>query len=285
MAKNLIISILAVLLSGIIADLTAAGGSKKGGPLREGFVLTGVDGKLTPVSNKQALTRSNSNDRWFFEFDSDLNDDEGRIRAGTVSELLPSATLEKMIADANGRRDTSYRLWGKVTKYKGRNFIFPTYFLPLSKVRTPFGTVNRELNEPRATNHESRITINEPNDALTIPQKIITKLATRKIIRTEQLRKGLELKQDSILAGRSALLVERADCRPVFVLDALGRNVPKISFLLLPCRALERAQHRQSVELDTLRFEIAGIVTKYKGQYYLLLNRATRIYSHENFGR
>jgi len=36
---------------------------------------------------------------------------------------------------------------------------------------------------------------------------------------------------------------------------------------------------------EPVRFKIAGIKTAYKGEHYLLLQKATRVYSHENFDR
>jgi hypothetical protein len=36
---------------------------------------------------------------------------------------------------------------------------------------------------------------------------------------------------------------------------------------------------------EPVRFKIAGVVTKYKGEKYLLLQKATRIYGHGNFAR
>ncbi|MBA7626561.1 hypothetical protein ES703_34013 [subsurface metagenome] len=93
------------------------------------------------------------------------------------------------------------------------------------------------------------------------------------------------MKQDSILADRTGFVVRQGDSRLVFVFDALGRNVQQISLRLLPCQALESAEHRQSAEVDPLRFKIAGILTKYKGNHYLLLERTIRVYSHGNFGK
>ena len=233
---------------------------------RDGFSLAGVDGKLVT---------QDSNDKCFFEFDSNVSDDKSTIKAGSNIELLPSAALEKMIADVKERSSASYRLWGRVTKYKGRNFIFPIYFLPLSKIEHP---------QPKQSQQQERPAINEPNDALTIPEEIVKRLTARKIIRTEQLKKGLELKQDCILADRTGFIRESG--REVrFVLDALGRNIQQVSFRLLACGALEQAQRKQSAELERLRFKVAGIVTKYKGQNHLLLQRARRVYSHGNFGR
>lgn len=227
--------------------------------LRDGFILAGVDGKLTGPD---------VNDRWFFEFDSDLNNPRGLVKIRTSIELLPSAALEKMTADAKKYFTSNYRLWGTVTKYRDRNFIFGIYFSAISKI---------DPSKP-PTSPQPEMTINEPNDELAIPKEIIDKLTVRKIIRPAQLRKGLELKQDFILTDRIGFISSHD-----FVPDALGRNVERISFLLLPCKALERAQLVQSTEPNPIRFKTAGIVTQYKGRNYLLLQKATRVYNYGNF--
>ncbi len=69
--------------------------------LRDGFVLRGVDGKLSGP---------NSNGAWHFEIASDVNDYRAVVEAGTKLELLPSSALEKMIADAKMRSEMTYRL-------------------------------------------------------------------------------------------------------------------------------------------------------------------------------
>ena len=294
--------------------------------LRDGFVLTGVDGKLTSTDSNDIWFQDSNEGcrRWFFEFDSDISDDKAVVKAGTSLELLPSAALEKMTDDVEKHsavspvrskspkttavpsvqtsNGVSYRLWGRVTKYKGKNFIFPIYFLPLSETKKPPPPT---LQEPR---EKTGPTLNDPNDALTIPKEILEKLKTRKILRPEQLKKGLEFEQDSILADRTGFIsscvirdayrvkekrkeekgktqyaIRNTQCE--FVFDALGRNVQQIILRLLPCQALELAERRQSAEADFLRFKIAGILTKYKGSHYLLLERTTRIYSHGNFGK
>jgi len=308
MDKRLAISILVFFIS------VAAFGTEKArrNLLRDGFVLTGVDGKLTkgfpiddfqlPTENQKSKIKNRKLSRWFFEFDSDVSDDKGQVFAGERVGLLPSAVLEKMTADVEKRSDSSYRLWGRVTRYRNGNFIFPIYFLPLSKVKQPALPAKTHLvnSKSHPEQEEKPDTImNEPNDVLAIPDEIIAKLATRRTTpalgsrkagslsrdRPEQLLKELELKTDFILADRTALLVRQADGGFVFVFDALGRNVPQVSFKVLPCEILELAEFTQSAEPEPLRFKIAGIVTKYKGQNYLLLQRSTRVYSHENFGR
>jgi hypothetical protein len=265
MSKRIAISILAFL-----SCTALCAGAASQTPLRDGFGLTGVDGKLSSADGK-----------WFFEFDSEVSDDTGQILAGVIIELLPSTALEKITADAQKRAEANYRLWGNVTKYKGKNFIFPIYFLPVSAAD---GQIKPE-GSATPQQQKVKITVNEPNDALAIPEEIVGKLKNRRILRHEELKTGLQLKQDSILAGRTALLDKQAGDEPVLVLDALGRNIPQISIRLLPCEVLERAQGEQSAEADPVRFKIAGIITQYKGEYYLLLQKAIQAYSHENFGR
>jgi len=267
MPKKFIILTLAAVLISVFADATATAHPKKPRPLTDGFVLAGVDGELTG---------SDSNDKWFFKLDSDVSDDKGgAAEAGTKLQLMPSATLEKMLANTKERSNTTYRLWARVTNYKGKNFLFPIHFLAISKIESP---------QPQPIQQqEIHSAINDPNDALTIPPELLEKLQTRKIVRVEQLRKGVELKQDSILADRTAFIIG-ADDDVVLTLDALGRNIQGVSIHLLPCRTLEMAQLAQANELDPVRFKVAGILTQYKGRYYLLLQRAIRTYSHGNFG-
>jgi hypothetical protein len=272
--------------------------------LRDGFVLRGVDGKLSGPD---------SNDTWYFEIASDVNDYRAVVEAGTKLELLPSSALEKMIADAKMRGEVTYRLWnGRVTRYKGRNFIFATFFLPLSPVKKPEPQQEQiePVEAPRAAEREIEPIVRDPNDVLTIPPDLLEKLRARREEMATSMQPVVdsnrvsaddpdlaaeEQKQpepehysrgaDSVFVDRTAFLLDQDDGRIVFSLDALGRNVQQLSLHLLPCEVLELAEQKRSAELEPLRFKIAGILTKYEGQDYLLLQKATRTYSHGNFGR
>ncbi|MFQ6036382.1 MAG: hypothetical protein ACE5NM_11150 [Sedimentisphaerales bacterium] len=268
--------------------------------LPDGFVLRGVEGKLV---------RQDSNNGWFFEFEPAVNDSKGRVSAGARLELLPSSALEQMAADANDRSlapapvagaasatgaEANYRLWARLTKYKGRNFIFPIYFLPLRKAK-------QLQSLPSPQNQEKPKLLVEPNDELAIPEKILDKLKARRTILRQQPERRIKVRQNFILANRTGFISScvmrdayRAEkntqydirnTRYVFVFDALGRNIQQTTVRLLPCQALELAEQRQSAEPDPIRFKIAGIVTEYKGERFLLLQRATRVYSYGNFGR
>jgi hypothetical protein len=299
---------LVILMSGIAA---ASGFGSETVPepllLRDGFSLTRVDGKLIG---------SDSNDVWFFELSEDVNDYRAVAKAGTRLELLPSSTLEKMVADVKKRSTPAYRLWNaEVTTYRGRNFIFPRYFLPLRtaedksqktenggqkaegrKQKMESGPLPLEISKPE-------VALDEPNDILTMPPEIIERFkARRERPTTTSLRQIMDSNEvsagefpsdaqvytrgsDSVFVDRTAFLVEQDDGGFVFVPDALGRNVLRQTLRLLPCEVLELTERNQSAELEPLRFKIAGILTTYRDEQYLLLQKATRTYSHGNFGR
>ncbi len=319
MSKKLVRLILVFFISVVPATLGFGAETARQTLLRDGFILRGVDGRLLPAAlldKSEAVGDSNTPIRpdpnldwcrsgWFFEFGSDVNDYRDRVSAGTKLELLPSSALEKMIADVNDvneRSAAAYRLWGWTTKYKGRNFIFPSHFLRLAKIDRPQSQTAQKPKEkersPSAKESKRQPAVSEPNDVLAIPREIMEKLKAGRIVSPERLRrtpkakKGVgdsaaktELEQDSILADRTSFLVKQDDGQLVFVLDAFGRNVRPVSLRLLPCEVLELAEQRQSAVPESVRFKIAGIITKYKGKNYLLLQKATRAYSHQNFDR
>jgi hypothetical protein len=277
--------------------------------LRDGFVMNGVDGNLIGPD---------SDNVWFFKLTSDVNDSRTVIKAGTKLELLPSSVLEKMNADEKTRTTTAYRIWNSiVTKYKGKNFIFPGYFMPLSKTEKIKQKPSKESqNGPQEPNQiesmqprEQQLELDEPNDILSMPEEIIKKLRARREKPTVsgqpiadsneasagKLQPATKEKlpdvqshvrsTDSVYVDRTGFLIKNDDGQFVFVPDALGRNVQNLSFRLLPCTILELTELKQAAEPDKVRFKIAGIITEYKGDNYLLLEKATRAYSYGNFGR
>lgn len=297
MDKKFAISVFVFCISVIPTALGLRATNNRQIPLRDGFALTGIDGRLV-IQDSNENSRESSFDRWSFEFDSDFSDGRGLIKAGASLEILPSSILERMIADANKDSNASYRLWGRVTQYRGKNFIFPTYFLPLAKVKQP-----KLPTSQKSPQQEIQPKINEPNDVLTIPKELIEKLPDRKKSIDHRTREKnsdknetesadktkSELKQDFFLADKCGFIRETGQetqktWRQVnFVPDAIGRTEAKTSLRLLPCQALEQAQRKQSAAPEALRFKATGIVTKFKGKDYLLLQRATRVYSHGNF--
>jgi hypothetical protein len=289
MDKRLTFFISVFLINAIPAMLVLSAGTTNKTLLPDGLILRDVEGRLVRQdSNDLRLRRGKlapvKTGVWFFEFDSAITDSKGRVSAEMRLELLPSSALEQMTADANDGSAAGYRLWARVTKYKGRNFIFPIDFLPLSKSE-PLDSLTSPQTEEKA-----RLTVDEPNDELGIgiPKEILEKLKTRRtspLVGREQSERQRKIKQNFVLTNRTGFLAKCTDGNMVFNFDALGRSIQKISLRLLPCQALEIAEQRQSAEADPIRFKIAGIVTEYKGEKFLLLHRATRTCSHGNFGR
>lgn len=258
--------------------------------LSDGFVIKSVDGYLVgPDSNPSK--GSPGGDVYFFELASDVNDNKTVVKARTKLELLPSSALEKMITDRKTRTTAAYRLWSsRVTKYKGKNYIFPNFFLPISKAKKPL----QKKVGPTQSQSDRDVAVNDPNDVLTMPKEVIEKLRARRLdtqypiqdTPQESSTKDPESRGSNVvLVDRTGFLVKQDDGRFVFVPDALGRNVQNLSLNLLPCAALEQIELKQAADLEKVRFKITGIMTKYKGKNYLLLEKATRTYSHGNFGR
>jgi len=393
-------------ITSVLPALTAfgAGGTAL---VREGSSIDGMQGRLSMVKADDAgpYIRFDGDDVWLFELGSDVNDYRSVVKARTKLQLLPSSRLEKMIADFEEHPGGTYRLWGRVTKYKGANYIFADFFLPVVKIapmefdepnepvepneaadvaagaaaepnaaRTPAEPRNRpEPNEPARRKEkpaassaatrkiESPKLLRDPNGVLEIPQDVLDKLNSKEVILPRKIEapvketprkleprkvvlpnkikdepKGEEadrkastaakeaqekvkedsassnetkiaagekagsferpasragaatsrqaIQLDSVLADRTATLLKQDKGLPAFVLDALGMSVGQTTLHLLPCEALELTEAQVGAALNPPRFKIAGIKTKYKGKDYLLLQKATRIYGHGNFG-
>ena len=192
--------------------------------------------------------------------------------------------LRLLIADVNISA-AGYRLWGRVTKYKGRNFIFPVDFLPVGEVKDSNSLSSVKSGEKAQPIQERAV---EPNDDLGIPKDILDKLSARPsplVARRRQPEKQMQMRQNSVLVNRTGFFEKCPDGSMVFKLDALGRSIQQTFIRLLPCEVLEYAEQKQSTQSEPIRFTIAGIVTEYKGRKYLLLQRVTRVYNHGNFGR
>jgi hypothetical protein len=245
--------------------------------LPDDYVFAGVDGKLIQTAP----------DKWAFEFESAANIGGVEIKAGQTLEMLGSSTLEKMAADAKERSDAMFRIWAKVTKFEGKNYLFAVYYLSLRKIDQPTGEAVK--NEPNKTDQVGTgQAVNAPNDVVNIPAEIVALLRQSEVLPTTEAQatraEELQLKQDTIFANRAGRVAVK-NGGYVFEADALGRGVGKFAIKLLPCQKLEDALLQVRNESNPVRFDVAGILTRYKGEQYLLLQKATRMYSYGNFGR
>lgn len=255
MTKRLFIILLAFLVVG-----QACLAKSKVKPLRDGFSLEGVDGNVVKDPNG-----------WLFVPLVALADDQGVVKANTKMKILPSSGLERLIQQKTSAGGQSFRLWGTVTRYENENFVFATYFLPIT-----------EANDTVPQLEDVKIT--GPNEPNIIPEEVMEMLRPRRVVNLAKLKKGPGTEQDGIIADRTGFVQKSGDSF-VFVFDALGRNIDTTSFPLLKCGVLENIWKKQKSSAWDVRYKIVGIITKYQGRHYLLLERATRMYSHGNFRR
>ncbi|MGA2172937.1 MAG: hypothetical protein ABSG82_08020 [Sedimentisphaerales bacterium] len=263
MGTGKIILAVMMLIAGLASEALADGQFISGD-----YVLSGVDGKLIQAGP----------DKWMFEIEPEAGEGGVGTKGGLLMELLPSSTLEKMIEDAKERPEARYRLWGKATKFEGKNYVFAMYFVGLHKLDKPAGQPQKEgvTGEPTA--------INAPNDVLNIPDEIVSRLKTSEVLPSVDAPAEVQSKQDAIFANRAGR-VSLKEGKYVFEPDGLGRGVERFSIELLPCQSLDDAMGQVRSESNPVRFSVAGILTKYKDKQYLLLQKATRVYSYGNFGR
>jgi hypothetical protein len=231
--------------------------------LQDGLAVTALDGKLF----------ADANGSFQFKISSELGDGKTTLRAGAAIAMLESIELEKMTAGVEKDPNALFRIWGKLTAYEGRNYIYPIYSLSLSEI--PQANIQQK--------QQQGLAFNEPNDPLNMPQEVLEKLRAKTTIHPIQLQKGFELRQDSIITDRSGYISIQQGKINVFVFDGLGRGIENVQITALACKTLEDMQRQQAAEPERLRFKIAGIVTRFKGNNYLLLHRATRLYSYGNF--
>ena len=252
--------------------------------LLEGTMLKSVDGVVVPADG---------NDLWRFEVGPDANETSPLTPAGTRLALLPSATLERLVTDANDRQSPRYRLTGQVTQYREANFLWVIYYVPLSKWK--------DANEPAPTPAPIEPVV-EPNavttdradgEELAIPEVIAERLRTRRAARGPQRATPPAAATPAPVARKPATrvlvdvvgFIESRNGASVFVPDALGWNVSEVCYGLLPCRVLEQTERQVAAWPEPVRLRVAGLMTEYRGRQYLLLQRAIRVYNYGNFGQ
>jgi hypothetical protein len=229
-------------------------------PVRDGFVLDGVDGQIT-----------HQGDKWFFTVYEQTTDGRGFIT--NPAEILPSSMLEKL-ASVVTDKNNSFKIFGKLTTYKDKNYVYLSYFLHV---------VNVEVNDPNApaqppVKHDTNETQIIPDDALAL-------LKPTRVINLTELRRPSGVESDGILTDRTGFLEVAKDGSCYFGFDGMGRNVDLLELPLLQCQVLEEMESLKKETAFPVRFKIFAIVTKYKGKNYLLLQRAARMYTHGNFAR
>ncbi|HAL45318.1 MAG TPA: hypothetical protein DCP47_05300 [Phycisphaerales bacterium] len=229
-------------------------------PVRDGFVLDGIDGQITHQDGK-----------WFFSVYEQITDGRGFITS--PAEILPSSMLEKL-ASVVTEKNNSFKIFGKLTTYKGQNYVYLSYFLQV---------VNVQVNDPNAP--PPAPIRRDTNETQIIPDDALALLKPTRVINLTELRRPAGIESDGILADRTGFLQVANDGSCYFGFDAMGRNVDLLELPLLQCQVLEEIEKERKASAFPIRFKIFAIVTKYEGKNYLLLQRAARMYTHGNFAR
>ena len=254
----------------------AASGSKKTGPrpkplprpLREGMVFAA----------EGTVIRGKGRNRWFFVTDEELTDTAAVVKKGTAIELLPSSTLEQIVAYIGELDSTILKLRATVTQYDGKNFAFATSFIPMTPTSEPAKKAPDAKKAPKKP--EPR-----PDDPGSIlPDDVMEMLKPERIVNLAKRKEVSTVEGDTMLVDRIGFVLLDGK-KKNFSIDSIGRKTEALSYKLLPCQALQRTEIAITESPLRQRYRIAGILTKYNNNYYLLLQRSVRSYNHQNFAR
>jgi hypothetical protein len=233
--------------------------------LPEGFVLNGVDG----------LARNSEPNGWSFTPDSDLVYMKTTLPAGSVLPILSSSGLEQIRSyAAKEQSKTRVKIWGILTCYKKRNFLFPIQVIALSASST-------KPSEPLPT---GRIDPNimDPTVSDVIPSEVMKFLRSQSKIDLAKMSETMDVGSiDFALIGKTGYIATGQD--KFFIPDSFGKKIERGRLPLLPCLTLEETEKALARSLGRYRYTISGIVTTYDGKQYLLPYRAVRTYSNGNF--
>jgi hypothetical protein len=247
-----------VLLTALLG-VTAVSASPRTRPLTDGLVIAGVEGTVTQDANDGP---------WRFALNAALVIGKIDVPAATSFVLLPGHALEVLTADAGRRSADAYRIWARVTYYRGNNYLYlvPSYFMPLAERGPQADAVPRDPNQGQAAG---------------IPAEVLALMEQQQAMAGGPEGRRAVIPADALLLGRRGYL-QRDGERPMFVLDGLGRKVSRERFVLLPSAVRERMERELDRHADRLDYRVSGIRTRYRGQAYLLLHQAVRLHGHGN---
>lgn len=275
---KIVLAIIVVALSAGTAVSAEKKDTTRQPVVKEGFGFVGIEGTAKRIAES---------DRWIFVPDTDITNEIEVFKAGTLIKLLPSSTLEKIAANSqNGI--AAIRLWGRITSYSNRyaqnikssdnltskNYLFPVYFMLLGT-----DTEEAALDAEKETKDKTPDGIGK--DSI-LPKDVMDAFKPKRMIKLS--KKIIDVEGDVVIANKTGFVTVKGN-RNIFTIDGLGRNVDDMNFNILPCQTLERIDKSHTSKAGRQRFKISGILTKYKGQYHLLPQRAIRTYNHGNFAR
>ena len=222
--------------------------------LNDGQMLVAMSGKLHTAEQP---------DTWTFALTAELPVGSRMLPSGTHLPLLPNAVLGDLLADGKKAGHSEYRLWARATRYRNHNYLFVTRFGTLAA-----DVPNEMPPDPNTLGSE----------AVPMPPEIRARIQSHQVLKMPTA----PARTDRILLDRLGILTMQAGT-PRLVLKARGRSTAGPTYRLLPCQVLEQLERQQRDSPDTLVFRVVGIRTTFRGDDYLLLQRAVRSYGHGNF--
>ncbi len=252
------------LLGSIMAWLMLAGPTQGTPLLRDGLYAKAVLGRVVAESDTGP---------WFLELHSEIKDQNTVVPGGTRVELLPCGMLEILLDDTRIKPETDVRVWAKVAQYRGKNyFLLMNYFGLSPQVKTLLqGPVAGETSPVKV-------------DRLQIPDAVKRRVSQQRVVHTAGIPKVATILTNKILINRLGYVKSQKE-QKVFVFDGLGYSSGDAPIQVLPCEALERIEILQNSGVGSYRFSIAGMTTTFRGQPYIYLQRAMRVFNHGNFGQ
>lgn len=254
-----------IVLRSIVVILLLAGSVQAAVPLlRDGLYAKSVQGRMVTTGDAGP---------WFLKLASDIKDQNTVVPVGTRLELLPCSTLEVLLEDGRVEPETEVRVWAKVTRYQGKNYLFLMNYVGLSA-------------RPQAAATAQVVDANAPVkvDRLQIPEAIKKQAAQQRVVHAPAVAKEGTGSTSKILINRFGH-VKTEKQKKLFVFHGLGYSMGDDPVQVLPSAALARIESLQDRGVGPYRFSIAGMSTRFRGRSYLYLQRAFRVYSHGNFGQ
>ena len=241
----------------------AFGASQRDRPIAEGHLIAGVEGRMVYDPNEM---------QWAFVPNEPITDGKGHLSADEKTALLACSVLEQMIRLAGEQKAMDVRLWAMATEYRGHNYLFSLYFLPMREAAAePLKPDPSQSDETEETQNES-----------ILPSEILEMMQRNRAPDLRRLDELVVVSTDRNLIHRTGM-IERSGESFAFRPDAFGQNVAEASYRLLPCRTLEAIQRTLQRTPGRQRYVVSGVVTEFEGRTYLLPRRAVRTYTHGNF--
>lgn len=238
--------------------------------VEEGVAVNGIDGKLQ---------LDQESGKWIFEPYSQIKGRYTSIEKDTQVPVLPSSMLENMTEALGKQKYAEFRVWGRIMRSPRYNTLYPIYAVGLKDVTA-------DPNDDDSQQQPEIPAAYDPNAAVVMPEDVMKSLQPRRVVSNVQLTEALKDDEDAVIVDRSGLLGPAPEDPNTYIfrLDGFGWNFQGLRFELL-----ENEQLRDivsDVNFDVLspgRIEVSGVITKYQGKNYLLLQRAVKVYSHGNF--